>query len=277
MPQPICADAFKCASQFARTKAAVNASQSKTQRRKTLVIDTSIAEFQKQFSVAQETRGKDHQKLIETVTENSNTQLKAIAETFKDASAAQKREWDALLANTKQEDKAHVEFLEKRKKEVDAIFGAIGQEALAGNFNDIANRERTFANTWRRIAFTFFAVMGLIAIVAFGLTFRSSPEWETFVFRLGTVLVLSIPAFYAANESSKHRDREKLIRKHFLELSAIDAYLVNLPEKQRDEIKGKLSDKFFGVPEIHEKVEGANSKDIMGFVEKLVKDLTKGH
>ena len=119
--------------------------------------------------------------------------------------------------------------------------------------------------------------MGLIAIVAFGLTFRSSPEWETFVFRLGTVLVLSIPAFYAANESSKHRDREKLIRKHFLELSAIDAYLVNLPEKQRDEIKGKLSDKFFGVPEIHEKVEGANSKDIMGFVEKLVKDLTKGH
>ena len=60
-------------------------------------------------------------------------------------------------------------------------------------------------------------------------------------------------------------------------MSAIDAYLVHLPEKQRDEIKGKLSEKFFGVPEIHEKVEGVNNKDIMGFVEKIVKDLTKGH
>ena len=85
--------------------------------------------------------------------------------------------------------------------------------------------------------------MGIIAIVTFALTFKDKPDWETFLFRLGTVIFLSILAFYAANESSKHREREKLIRKNFLELSAIDAYLVHLPEKERNDIKGKLFEK----------------------------------
>jgi hypothetical protein len=119
--------------------------------------------------------------------------------------------------------------------------------------------------------------MGAVAIVAFGLTFNSSPNWETFVFRLGTVLVLAIPAFYAANESSKHREREKIVRKNFLELSAIDAYLVLLPEQQRNEIKGKLSERFFGVPEVHEKTEAVSKKDLLSLLEKAIKDFTKGH
>ncbi len=119
--------------------------------------------------------------------------------------------------------------------------------------------------------------MGVVAIVAFGLTFKSTPDWETFVFRLGTVLVLSIPAFYAANESSKHREREKIVRKNFLELSSIDAYLVHLPEQQCNEIKAKLSDKFFGVPEVHEKTEAVSKKDLLSLLEKFVKDFTKGH
>ena len=60
-------------------------------------------------------------------------------------------------------------------------------------------------------------------------------------------------------------------------MSAIDAYLVHLPEKERNEIKGKLSEKFFGVPEAHDKTESVSNKDLLGFVEKIVKDLTKGH
>jgi hypothetical protein len=61
-----------------------------------------------------------------------------------------------------------------------------------------------------------------------------------------------------------------------LELSTIDAYLVHLPEKERNEIKGKLSEKFFGVPEIHKKIESVSGKDWLSFIEKLVKDFTKG-
>jgi hypothetical protein len=240
-------------------------------------LDASIAEFQKQFSSAQETRNQDFQKLVTAITENNNTQSKAFDKSFKTASDARKAESDSLIADTKKQGNDHLEFLKKRQKEVDEIFGAIGAAAIAGNFNDIANRERTSANYWRRIAFVFFSAMGAVAIVAFGLTFNSSPNWETFVFRLGTVLVLAIPAFYAANESSKHREREKIVRKNFLELSAIDAYLVLLPEQQRNEIKGKLSERFFGVPEVHEKTEAVSKKDLLSLLEKAIKDFTKGH
>jgi hypothetical protein len=119
--------------------------------------------------------------------------------------------------------------------------------------------------------------MGGVAIAAFVSPFSKSPDWETFLFRIGTALIIAVPAFYAANESSNHRNREKLIRKNFLELSAIDAYLVHLPEEERNKIKGELSEKFFGVPEVHEKTESVSKKDLFSLLEKIVKDFTKGH
>jgi predicted DNA-binding protein YlxM (UPF0122 family) len=61
-----------------------------------------------------------------------------------------------------------------------------------------------------------------------------------------------------------------------LELTAIDAYLVLLPEQQRNEIKGKLAEKFFGVPEIHEKTETVSKKDLFSLIKMVVSDLTKG-
>lgn len=240
-------------------------------------LDTSIAEFQQQFSTAQETRNQDYQKLAASIAEDANTQSKAFENTFKSTSDTQKAEWDSLVAKTKGHSDDHLAFLTKRKKEVDDIFGAIGSAALAGNFNEIANKERDAANSWRNIAFGFMVAMGAVAITAFIYTLIDRKvDWETFLFRLGTVLVVAVPAFYAANESSKHREREKLVRKNFLELSSIDAYLVHLPEKDRNEIKGKLSEKFFGVPEAHEKTEAVSKKDLFSLLEKVIKDFTKG-
>jgi hypothetical protein len=228
-------------------------------------LDTSIAEFQKQFSTEQANRNESFLK--------ATAQL---ADAFKTTADKQKAEWDLVIADTKKLSEEYINHLKERKKEVDDIFGAIGSAALAGNFNDIANTERTFANRWRIIAFLFFVAMGAVGIAAFGLTFNNNPKWETFVFRLGTAVLLSVPAFYAANESSKHREREKTIRKNFLELSTIDAYLVHLPHEKQHEIKSKLSEKFFGVPEVRDKTEAMSNKDLLSFIEKLVRDLTRG-
>lgn len=240
-------------------------------------LDTSIAEYQKQFSTAQETRNQEFQKAIAQNLDSFHQQLKGVAETFQKLSEMQTTEFGELVTKTAKRSDEYLEYLNKRKKEVDDIYGAIGSAALAGNFNDTANRERTFANRWRAIAFSFFIAMGIVAIVAFALTFETNPDWHTFIFRLGTVIVLSLPAFYAANESSKHRMREKIVRKNFLELSAIDAYIVHLPATKQVEVKEKLAEKFFGVPEPTMKAEPVSTKALLGFVERLVKDLTAGH
>lgn len=240
-------------------------------------LDTSIAEFQKQFSAAQETRNLEFQKLLTQLKESSDIQSKSIQDNSNSASESRKSEWDKFLAASKKSNDEHLQFLEKRKKEVDDIYGTIGSAVLAGNFNDAANKERKAADEWRKAAFGLMIAMGLIAIAAFAATFAKTPDWETFLFRLGTALIIAVPAFYAANESSKHRNREKLIRKNFLELSAIDAYLVHLPEQKRNEIKGELSAKFFGVPEAPEKTESVSKKDLFGLIEKFIKEYTKGH
>jgi hypothetical protein len=228
-------------------------------------LDEAITAFQKQFSDAQEARRVEFLKA-----------LTDLGSKFKDEFDKEKDGWTEMLAGFKSMCAADVEHIERRKSAVDDLFGAIGSAALGGNFNQIANDEKEFANRWRVIAFGFFCAMGVVAVISFALTFTAKPDWHTFLFRLGTVIVLSIPAVYAANESSKHREREKVIRKNFLELSAIDAYIVHLPIDKQNEIKGKLSEKFFGVPEPPRKGEPVSTKSWLSFVEKLVKDVTSG-
>jgi len=63
------------------------------------------------------------------------------------------------------------------------------------------------------------ALLLMLAMIAIGgLAFYHSlnhPEidWRLFAFRLGTTIVIAVPAFYAAQESARHRERERQNRK----------------------------------------------------------------
>lgn len=97
-----------------------------------------------------------------------------------------------------------------------------------------------------------------------------------FVFRLATSVLLLVPAIYAAQESTKHRDRERANRKLQLELSAIDAYLELLPPEQRQLIKGKMTEKFFGLVETPPKEDEVTKHALLDIVKTVVGNLTKG-
>ena len=239
-------------------------------------LDQSIAEFQKQFSTSQEKRGQDFVVELKKHGDKFAVQTNEFDKSFKDASEARKDEFEAVLKKTKEQNTAHLEFLKTKEDEVKKIFGAIGTSALAGNFGNTATQEGRTANVLRWIALTLMAAMIVVGGYAFYYSIGHETDWRVFLFRLGTVLVLAIPAVYAANESSKHRDRERHNRKIHLELAAIDAYLVLLPEAQRNEIKGKLTEKFFGVPDVLEKTEAVSKKDLFSLIKMVVSDLTKG-
>ena len=95
-------------------------------------------------------------------------------------------------------------------------------------------------------------------------------------FRYSTVIVLAFVAAYTGNESSKHRERERQNRKIGLELACLDAYLVLLPDAEKNQIKGSLAEKFFGVPPIREKTEEVSQRDLLSVISKVVENLTKG-
>src|SRR5438270_9795424 len=105
---------------------------------------------------------------------------------------------------------------------------------------------------------------------------QPAPDWRLFTFRFATSVVLLIPALYAARESAKHRAREGRLRKSHLELASIDAYLALLPEDKRNELKEKLTEKFFGQAEPVEKDEMVTGHALLNVIEIAIKNLTSG-
>ncbi len=239
-------------------------------------LDQSITEYQKQFSEAQEKRTKEFADALKKNSDEFSKQSKTFENQNSEAAARQKKEYEKFFEDARRQSNAHLEFLQKREEDVNKIFGAIGSTAFAGNFKTTADTEASAANLWRWIALGLMAAMIAVGGFAFYYSISHDTDWRVFAFRLGTVLVLAVPAVYAANESSKHRERERLNRKIHLELASIDAYLVLLPEEQRNKIKGSLAEKFFGLPMIKEKGDEVTQKDLFGVISTVVDNLTKG-
>ena len=239
-------------------------------------LDQSIADYQKQFSDAQEKRTKEFADAVKKNLDEFSKQGKVFETQFTETATRRKDEYEKFLEDARKQNNAHLDFLQKRQDEVNKIFGAIGTTAFAGNFKTTADNEASAANLWRWIAFGLMAAMIVVGGYAFYYSIGHETDWRVFAFRLGTVIVLAIPAVYAANESSKHREREKLNRKVHLELASIDAYLVLLPETDRNKIKGNLAEKFFGVPLLKEKADEVTQKDLFGVLTTVLNNLTKG-
>ena len=258
-----------------QTKARLEENNHVIQQQKTR-LDQSIAEYQKQFSEAQEKRTRDFADAIKKNSDEFSKQNKAFETQTSEAAARRKEEYEKFFAEAQKQSNTHLQFLQKREEEVNKIFGAIGSTAFAGNFKLTADNEASAANLWRWIALGLMAAMIVVGGYAFYFSIGHETDWRVFAFRLGTVLVLAVPAAYAANESSKHRERERLNRKVHLELASIDAYLVLLPEDQRNNIKGNLAAKFFGVPLMKQKADEVSQKDLFGVISTVVNNLTKG-
>ena len=239
-------------------------------------LDQITSEFQKQFTEAQGTRATDSTEAAKQRQEEFSAQIKTFDNGFTATIESQKKEHEAVLNETRKVSAVHLDFLNGREAEVNRIFGAIGSTSFAGNFKTTADTESTAANLWRWIALGLMGTMTIVGIVAFYFSIAHDTDWKLFAFRLGTVGVLAIPAIYAANESSKHRERERLNRKIHLELASIDAYLVLLPEVQRHKLKGELTEKFFGVQTLKEKADEVSQKDLFSLLSTALNNLTKG-
>ena len=239
-------------------------------------LDQSIADYQKQFSDAQEQRTEKFAELKQKNADDLTSQQQDFLSKNKELLTRLEEEHDNLLADINSKSDANQEFLERRKKEVDEIFGAIGTTAFAGNFQSTADKEACAANFMRWVALFIMALMIAVSMYTLYFSFTHEDAWPMFAFRIIAVVVLAFPAFYTMSESTKHRERERQNRKVFLELASIDAYLVMLPEGERNKIKGDLSDKFFGLPTAPEIHDNISPNDLLKTFADIVKSIAKG-
>lgn len=136
--------------------------------------------------------------------------------------------------------------LESMKEEARKLVGLVGETAVTGNYQKIANEHKKSANNWRRIAAVCMFAFSIILIYTIWGLNSEDLEWQKALIRIIAAVSLSYPATYAARESSKHRNLENINRKAELELAAINPFIELLPDEKKQKIKEDLVNKYFG-------------------------------
>ncbi len=240
-------------------------------------LDQAISNNQYVFSQGEAERSKQF------IEQSSKWEKDRLETNTTEAKKREDLEW-----GLREKDSAFMKALEERAQSVmqemkrlesdtKRIFGVVGNTTQSGEYRNAADDDAKAANKLRLLAFILMCIMATVATVSFVYSlFHPEIDWKSFGFRLGTTLILAIPAVYAAQESAKHRQREATNRRIHLELAAIDAYLELLPEAKKHEIKAALTDKFFGR---EEKLVPDNNKEtshvLLKIIEEAMKNLTK--
>lgn len=280
-------------------------------------LDTAISQFQQQFSDAAEKRREQFSEAEKKRNEEYSEALESIEQKFdelanqnneKFSSFLTKVEEDANLKVTeltsrineidsraetiseklKEDAKTQIDTLEgaaeaileelyEKKEEASTLVQIIGNIGVTGNFQKIANQEKKTADWLRKVAL--FLMTGMVLVI--GLTIfiaaHDGFDWKLSLFRLGAALVLAIPATYAASESSKHRNAEYRNRQAELELASIDPFLEKMPDETKNELKAKLTEKFFGSRHAEEMAskENVTSSSLFDLIKLTIENLTK--
>ena len=137
------------------------------------------------------------------------------------------------------------EIMEKRDK-ARQMLNVIGQEGTAAHYLDTASKHTKTANLFRWISLS---LMLIICIFILSMIFWSSQgdfNWQRYALRLLSISIFIYPATYAARESSKHRNLAHQRETAAVELVSIEPFIELLDDAKKQEIKEKLTEKYFG-------------------------------
>lgn len=223
--------------------------QTELQKLETLIetrkneTDALTAQWQSQFSEAQERRSLDYTTWREKIDEKTETSIQALIDKSKivltEKQTSFNGEIDFILDDADEKHKAILELYEL----------TAGDSVGAGYIKN-ANEEMTQANTWRWISIGFIgATVAWLVFVYFCNSlchFDTHTFWEKIITAFSLTGVLLYGAAFASQQSTKHRNNEKRARWFALEVKAFDPFVSSLPETQRNVLKQQLSERLFG-------------------------------
>jgi len=240
-------------------------------------IDNIISQLQDQFSQAEERRRVEFDKHTAERTKSITTLIDEIKEKGESFIEEKEEEHTKLCADLNKKGDSIISALLDKRDEASNLVHIIGNIGVSGQYDNFAIADRKLANRWRGIALVFMVLLVVGSIATVFYAFKNGySDWRMTGIRIFTTLTIAIPAFYAARESSKHRRMEQRLRKMQLELASIDPYLEVLPEATRNELKAKLTEKFFGQPEPPEKEdEPLSIGSLYDLLKMVLQNITK--
>lgn len=241
--------------QFSEQKARADTLVTQSQTQFTQSESERATRFNQQETVAQQAEAAREQRFTERQThakQELDSALAQLREQTRQQVGEMRTEFDALRTELDTNATDARDKLKAYLDEAAKIVGLIANTGLTGNYQRVANEQAKIANLLRWVAL---GCMGLalvfVLIVVFSVG-RADFTWEVGLFRLLGVLTFSIPGWYCARESVRHRMIEHRDRQIELELAALSPYLATLADDERKKIITELSGRYFGRDGVHD-------------------------
>jgi hypothetical protein len=250
-------------------------------------LDSAITEFQSRSLSSESERKKEFDELIKSKSqefENAMTshkeKLESAIEDIENKLEATTTQLDNATKETlklhSQKAQENEKFLQSKVDEAKQLVHVIGNVGVTGEFAETARREREAANRLRFYSLVFMIITVIIILTIVIKTAVAGVDWKLVAFRMSASLILLVPAYYLARESTIHRKREQHTRKMALELASIDPYLELLPEEKKIELKSQLTERYFGQPDsAPETISNPDSKELIKVIGEVLRNLTK--
>lgn len=199
-------------------------------------------------------READLERVERQSKEASNT-ISLIDKELQDFKLAERNRLSTSISLWENEVDEKIGELKKREEEARNIVQSVGELLTTGTYADRANTEMAKADTFRKITIGLF-VFGLLIIISnyliYALAFSLGKEvalaetWQALTARLVTGLAVTLPAFYTARESARHRTNADTAKQRELEISTLGPFIELLPEDEKSAIRARLTDRYFG-------------------------------
>lgn len=182
-------------------------------------IQKQTAEFNSQFQSSEKTRSERFDQVVNEYSDDAD------------------KEFEELATKTSR----ILEVLSTLQANAQEVYDVTINTLQAGAYSGYANEERKKANWLSFIASVLF-IVGTAALVAPEVVRFFSEEEYVFSFqstfyRVGTSIILFVPAFYFAKESTRHRTNEIVNRRRQHILTTLDPYTKLMDPKKAEELK----------------------------------------
>lgn len=210
------------------------------------------AQFQKQFSEAQEKRLNDFNAYMKASKEDMEAlKVKASEEISVQQEQLEKNVGDKITEFSSRIEVA-LKSMEEKDRQASKLLEAVGIKTHTYNYAGVSEKEEATANRLRMGALFFMAVAitvlvapSVIEALKVDTALAWQEIWRNMLTRLPVSLVIFIPAGYLISESSKHRSVQRENKKIELELAALPPYLELFNDGKKQDIKEQLVPKYF--------------------------------
>ena len=204
------------------------------------------------FSSKLEAEEKNHQDLLLAFKEKASSVRLEQEEEFKELISELENKFKQKIEDIEiytQEMKGH---LEKRKQEIEVLWGIIGKATVSGQSQSYADKAKELADKLMWTAFILMTLMvGTVAILTIIDILKSNFSFEIFFYKVLATSVLLVPAFYCMNLAKRQRDREFQLRDFEVKTAALEPFMERLTfideqsKLEKDKTKLELTKTFF--------------------------------